>query len=72
MVDQPNNSPEQSTEDLSKIIIRADEIIKEYKFLTNPMEFNASVYNGLRIILEKLTNIEKKLEEKEVNDGTTG
>lgn len=42
--------------------LNPEEILENILFLTNPSKFNAELFNGMRIILEKLTSIEEKID----------
>jgi len=54
------------TEDEKPVEIKEEmsdkDMLDTYKFFSNPVTANATIYNGMRLILTKITEIEKKLE----------
>lgn len=46
-------------------------LIESQKFLSDQIKYNATMYNGFKIILEKLTRIEIQLENLNKQNGNT-
>lgn len=46
-----------------------DEIIESLQFLSTPVVFNKAIFDGLRILLEKVSAIEQKIDKLMLIDG---
>ena len=65
-------SPEIPTEipkvsSLEQQISEKDDIIEGLQFYSSPIRFNATLFQGFKLILDKLTIIEEKIAKMEAN-----
>ena len=58
---QEELKPEEKIQDLEAEIQGRDEIIENLMFYSNQTNFNATLFKGVKLILEKLQKIEEKL-----------
>lgn len=62
-----NNKMTEEVQDISneEKIAKLEEYIKSITFFSDQVSFNATIHQALKLILQKLVNIEEKLEKKQ-------
>lgn len=63
MTDETTSIPNEQdpTPNYEEIAINLNESLKQYQFFSDQVKFNATLFNGLQILLDKVTKIEEKL-----------